>query len=114
MNRTALEVRKSLASLPTPQFGPNYAPCEMCHPSVESCLVVPFDRFYRVFRWMLPIYGALHLIPMLLFKRKIFWKEPLKMLLRSLGGTARSSAFLGMFVVIYQCRSCFLAFLRYH
>ncbi|KAJ3523732.1 hypothetical protein NM688_g8677 [Phlebia brevispora] len=104
-NRTGLLARKALASQATPEFGPFYGPCEAVHPALESCMDVPFDRFYAVFKWMVPIYGALHLIPMLLFKRKVFVREPLKMLLRSLWGTARSSAFLGAFVVIYQCQS---------
>ncbi|KAF7791769.1 hypothetical protein EIP86_002793 [Pleurotus ostreatoroseus] len=107
LNRSVLEARKARASLPIPQYGPYYVPCETCHPPLESCMVASFDRFYRVFRWMLPIYGALHLIPTLLFKRKTVMKDPLKMLLRTLMGTARSSAFLGMFVVIYQTFFCF-------
>lgn len=49
-----------------------------------------------------PIYGALHFIPMLLFKRHQFLKEPLRMFLKAMSGTARSSTFLGMFVITYQ------------
>lgn len=64
---------------------------------------VPVSRFLAVFKWMLPIYGALHFIPPILFKRKVFFKSPLKVLLRSALGTGRSSAFLGLFVIIYQC-----------
>ena len=52
---------------------------------------------------MFPIYGALHLIPMVLFKRNTVMKDPAHMLVRAGWGTARSSAFLGVFVVIYQC-----------
>ena len=70
-------------------------------------------HFWEVFRWMLPIYGALHLVPVVLFRRKKFAKEPLRMLLRALLGTSRSSAFLGVFVVIYQCACCALLRLLY-
>jgi len=52
------------------------------------------------------VYGALHFIPMLLFKRKAVFKEPLKMLLRATLGTGRSAAFLGVYVVIYQTYFC--------
>lgn len=90
--------------MPIPEFGPFYGPCEAVHPMIDSCLDVPADRFLAVFRWMVPIYGALHLIPMLLFKRKVVMKDPATMLLRAALGTARSSAFLGVFVVIYQCQ----------
>ena len=104
-NRTALAKRRELALLSPPVFEPFFGPCEAVHPSLESCLSVPSDRFFSVFRWMLPIYGALHFIPMLLFKRKTVMKDPANMLLRAAWGTARSSAFLGVFVVIYQCQS---------
>ena len=70
-------------------------------------MVVPFDRFVAVFRWMLPIYGALHFIPTVLFKWKTFLKNPGKMLMKAAVGTSRSSAFLGMFVVIYQSKLSF-------
>ena len=53
---------------------------------------------------MLPIYGALHFIPAVLFKRKAFMQDPGRMLLRATVGSMRSSAFLGVFVVIYQSR----------
>ncbi|OBZ70095.1 hypothetical protein A0H81_09796 [Grifola frondosa] len=59
-----------------------------------------------MFRWMLPIYGALHFVPMLLFRRSRVAREPLRMLLRAALGTARSSAFLGVFVIIYQSFFC--------
>lgn len=39
---------------------------------------------------------------MLLFKRHQFLKEPLRMFLKAMSGTARSSTFLGMFVITYQ------------
>jgi hypothetical protein len=53
---------------------------------------------------MVPVYGALHFIPMLLFKRGVFLKAPLKMLLKAAWGTTRSSAFLGVFVMFYKCK----------
>ncbi|GAB1519556.1 hypothetical protein RhiTH_002624 [Rhizoctonia solani] len=88
-------------------FGPHFAPCEAVHPFFDSCKSVPLDRFIAVSSWMVPIYGALHFIPMILFKQSEFMKQPLKMLKRSAYGTARSSAFLGVFVVIYQTYFCF-------
>jgi len=39
---------------------------------------------------------------MLLFKRREFFKEPLRMFLRALLGTGRSSTFLGVFVIACQ------------
>jgi hypothetical protein len=54
---------------------------------------------------MFPIYGALHVVPMILFKWKTFFDHPVRMLVKAMGGTMRSSAFLGVFVVIYQSAS---------
>ena len=72
------------------------------HPALSSCESVPLDRFFAVFKWMLPIYGALHFIPAVLFKWKTFVQDPGKILLKATTGSMRSSAFLGVFVVIYQ------------
>lgn len=91
-----------LAAQVNGDYGAGYGPCEGIHSWLDSCVDVPLDRFIAVFRWMFPIYGALHLVPAVLFKRKDFWENPWKMLLRAGVGTTRSSAFLGVFVVIYQ------------
>lgn len=72
------------------------------HPDIDSCVMVQIVHFWEVFRWMLPIYGALHFIPMMLFRRQKFMKDPMPMLARAAWGTARSSSFLGAFVIIYQ------------
>lgn len=50
----------------------------------------------------MPIYGALHFIPAVVFRRKAFTQDPGKVLLKATLGSLRSSTFLGMFVVIYQ------------
>lgn len=54
---------------------------------------------------MLPIYGALHFVPAVLFKWKMFTQDPGKVLAKAGLGSLRSSAFLGVFVVIYQSKS---------
>ncbi|KAF9264654.1 hypothetical protein L218DRAFT_862001 [Marasmius fiardii PR-910] len=95
------------SSLPMDQYIPNYGPCAAIHPAETSCLSVPPIRFLQVFKWMLPIYGALHIIPPVLFKWKTFTKNPLRVIAKALIGTGRSSAFLGVFVVIYQSFNCF-------
>jgi hypothetical protein len=54
---------------------------------------------------MLPVYGALHLIPTLVLRRQHFVRDPIKMLARVALGVTRSCSFLGIYVVIYQGRS---------
>ena len=83
-------------------FGHRFVPCAVVHPDIDSCITVQIAHFWEVFRWMLPIYGALHFIPMMLFRRDKLMKDPSRMLLRAAWGTGRSSAFLGTFVLIYQ------------
>ncbi|KII94559.1 hypothetical protein PLICRDRAFT_33358 [Plicaturopsis crispa FD-325 SS-3] len=106
-NRQEIIERLARASAPTPSYGPNFAPCAAVHPPITQCRHVPLDRFLTVFKWMLPVYGALHLIPTVLFKWDRFWRDPLRMLMRVGWGTTRSSAFLGVFVTIYQTYQCY-------
>ncbi|KAF8806205.1 hypothetical protein BYT27DRAFT_7243013 [Phlegmacium glaucopus] len=90
----------------TPYFL-RYAPCSAIHPALSSCLSVPLDRFFTVSTWMLPIYGALHFVPAVLFKWKAFMQDPGKVLVKAGVGSLRSSAFLGVFVIIYQTLFCY-------
>ncbi|KAG9317934.1 hypothetical protein JVU11DRAFT_2167 [Chiua virens] len=106
-NRTAILARQVLATNTPPDFGPPYAPCAAVHPWVESCLAVPLPRLWNVFRWGFPIYGALHFIPLILFKRGTFLSNPLRMVWKALWGTIRSSAFLATFIAAYQSWFCF-------
>ena len=90
------------SSLDIPPYRPRYAPCSAVHPALSSCLSVPLDRFFAVFKWMLPIYSVLHFAPAILFKWKSFIRDPGNVLVKSGLGSLRSSAFLGVFVIIYQ------------
>lgn len=38
------------------------------HPTADSCLALAPIRFVEVFRWMLPVYGALHVVPLLVIR----------------------------------------------
>ena len=102
-NRTELLARQSAALSHPPSFAPFFAPCAAVHPWSDRCGTVPAERFAYVFRWSAPLYGALHFIPLLLFKRKVFLREPGRMLVRAGVGTLRSATFFGMCVVIFQC-----------
>lgn len=105
-NRTVLLERRAQALASPPSFGPFFGPCEAVHPWFDSCKPIPAERFLFVFRWSMPIYGALHFIPMLLFKRKVVWREPLRMLARAGVGTLRSATFFGLCVAVYQSYFC--------
>lgn len=85
---------------------PPYAPCAIAHPRHARCLSVPPDRLLAVARWTLPIYGALHFVPLLFFKRAAFARAPIHMALRAAWGTARSTAFIAVMVAVYQGWFC--------
>ncbi|KAJ7243947.1 hypothetical protein C8J57DRAFT_57448 [Mycena rebaudengoi] len=85
---------------------PPYAPCAAIHPWLTSCWSVPIDRFVEVFKFMIPIYSALHFIPAILFRWRMFREDPARVLMRSGMGSIRSGSFLGMFVVIFQSMMC--------
>ena len=89
----------------SPQYVYRYLPCSALHPAVSACSFVTLERFFSVFQWVLPVYGALHFIPPILFKWTSFLKDPWSVILRAGLGSARSSAFLGVFVIIFQSMS---------
>jgi hypothetical protein len=101
-NQATILARKALATSSPPDFGPPYAPCAAVHPWIESCMHVSLPRFFTVFKWAFPIYGALHFVPMMLFKRHAFFKSPSHMVGRASWAAIRSSAFLAAFTAIYQ------------
>ncbi|KAF8338497.1 hypothetical protein F5887DRAFT_514825 [Amanita rubescens] len=102
----------SSSSLDIPPYRPRYAPCSAVHPALSSCMSVPLDRFFAVFKWMLPIYSVLHFAPAILFKWKSFIRDPGNVLVKSGLGSLRSSAFLGVFVIIYQSLFCYKHYLH--
>lgn len=110
-NKVTLLARRALATNSPPDFGP-YPPCSAVHPWVESCTYVPLPRFVTVFKWAFPIYGALHFIPMVLFRRHAFFKNPLQWLGRAGWATIRSSAFLATFIATFQTWFCFKHYLH--
>ncbi|KAK0465639.1 hypothetical protein IW261DRAFT_1523426 [Armillaria novae-zelandiae] len=89
------------ASDPSKYLADSQCPCKALHPGQTSCWHSKF---------MLPVYGALHFLPPVLFRTKAFMKNPLRILLKSAMGTARSCTFLGVFVVIYQTAICLRSF----
>jgi hypothetical protein len=64
------------------------------------------ERFYQVFKNMLPVYGSLHIVPMLLLRTKHLLKDPVALTSKTLVATLRSGAFLSVFVSLYQYQIC--------
>lgn len=92
-----------LTSTRIPYFSPAF------HPHHTSCVANGLLRIYESAKLLLPIYGALHLIPAVLFRRKALLDQPLRSALRIILGTIRSSTFIGVYVSIIICTSRFLS-----
>lgn len=83
-----------------------HVPCEAVHPWESSHVWSPVDRFVEVTRWILPVYMTLHFVPAVFLRMRSFRKDPIRVFLRSLFGSVRSSSFLGVFVIIFQTTFC--------
>ncbi|KAI9491182.1 hypothetical protein BDB00DRAFT_767539 [Zychaea mexicana] len=96
----AIKLAQSMPEYPTA------LPCELIHPWVDGCNATAAERFVKVVKSMFPVYGTLHLVPMLVFRFKQFSKMPLSMLSKTVLGTAKSCAFMALFVTLYQYQIC--------
>ncbi|KAJ7087154.1 hypothetical protein C8R44DRAFT_687378 [Mycena epipterygia] len=85
---------------------PRYIPCCGLHPQATSCWAAVFDKFFKVSRWSLPMYSAVHFVPNILFHWNTFCADPTRAVARASIGSVRSSAFLGAFAVLGQAVFC--------
>ncbi|KAG1143041.1 hypothetical protein G6F37_007159 [Rhizopus arrhizus] len=81
-------------------------PCEALHPWLDDCHLTAVERFIKVFKSFLPIYGTLHFVPMFLLRTQHLRKDPLTMLSKTTKATLKSGAFLATFVTLYQYQIC--------
>jgi hypothetical protein len=81
-------------------------PCEAIHPWMDGCEITALERFTKVFKSFLPVYGTLHFVPMLLLRNKHFRSDPMNMLSKTTIATMKSGAFLATFVTLYQYQIC--------
>ncbi|KAI8063716.1 uncharacterized protein B0P05DRAFT_555409 [Gilbertella persicaria] len=81
-------------------------PCEMLHPWINGCQMTAVERFAKVFKSLLPVYGTLHFVPMFLLRTQHFKRDPMSMLSKTTLATLKSGAFLASFVTLYQYQIC--------
>ncbi|KAI8969195.1 hypothetical protein BDF20DRAFT_907926 [Mycotypha africana] len=99
--KQALEVASGIPSTQVPVI-----PCEVIHPWNNSCCITNIERFIKVFKAFLPVYGTLHFVPMLLLRRKHFISDPGYMIKKTAISTLRSGAFMASFITLYQTAIC--------
>ncbi|KAF7318048.1 hypothetical protein HMN09_00312500 [Mycena chlorophos] len=112
-NRAALQVLRERIISGDPTV-PRYLPCEGLHQMTDGCVDIGIRRFFVVGRWMLPVYAALHFVPSIALRWKMFRADPLRVLLHAGIGSLKSSAFLGAFVSICQAVWCIKHNLHQH
>ena len=66
---------RSLQMARTLPVHPDVVPCEVIHPWLDSCNAVALERFTKVFKSMMPVYGTLHFVPMIVLRNKHLKKE---------------------------------------
>ncbi|KAI9021787.1 hypothetical protein DFJ74DRAFT_670545 [Hyaloraphidium curvatum] len=84
-------------------------PCELLHAEGEhGCLRYNAGLFNKVFWEIARVYAALNVVPLIVFGSRRLMKEPLKVALRLVESTARSSTFLAVYVTSYMLLACLL------
>ncbi|KAI9011430.1 hypothetical protein BC832DRAFT_345902 [Gaertneriomyces semiglobifer] len=81
-------------------------PCSVLHPTHPTCTRYNAHLFKKVFMTILPVYGALNFVPMVLLKGKSLIQNPALLARRGAFNTIRSSLFLAVYVFIYMVGIC--------
>lgn len=87
---------------------PDRISCIMIHPHTTNHLYAFTEVFASVWKWIMPVYLTLFLVPSLFLRPSAFMKDPKKSLLRVILGASRSSTFLGLYNVLFQGSFCML------
>ncbi|KAJ3359993.1 hypothetical protein HDU91_004755 [Kappamyces sp. JEL0680] len=81
-------------------------PCCALHPQSNRCSWYCCSVWFKTFLDMLPVYGALNVIPLVVLKTNYVLSEPLEALKRVVRNTAQSCSFLSTYVFIFQSGLC--------
>ncbi|WFD30847.1 hypothetical protein MSPP1_001871 [Malassezia sp. CBS 17886] len=81
--------------------------CTLSHPDMDSHLLVSFRNFFETWRWIMPVYLTLYVVPSIFLRPRSLVKNPLGSVWRMVFGASRSSAFLGLYVAIVKFMFCF-------
>lgn len=100
-------VEKLSKSIETSGLPLPIVPCELLHAcGNHGCVRHNVWLFNQVFWEISRVYGVLNVVPVLIFGRRRLMKEPLGVAKRLLASTARSSAFLAVYVTSYMVMAC--------
>ncbi|KAJ3193454.1 hypothetical protein HK101_004807 [Irineochytrium annulatum] len=96
----AVDVARALGEFPS------VLPCEIMHPPRPSCNHHASWTFTRVFMKILPVYGSLNVVPMVVLKTRELIKKPGSLAVRAAFNAVRSSIFLAGYVSSYMRLVC--------
>jgi hypothetical protein len=87
----------------------HYIECGYIHPN-HSCLTYALTLWAKVLPGCFLMYAPIHLIPVLVYKRKMLFKDPLSVITGFLKNSMRSALFLGVFNSIMVAVMCMFLF----
>ncbi|ORY48568.1 hypothetical protein BCR33DRAFT_847954 [Rhizoclosmatium globosum] len=85
---------------------PDFLPCGVLHPPLDSCDAQMGHTFGKVMKAILPVYASLNFVPMVVLKTRELVRRPQSLLIRGLKNTFRSSLFLAVFVATFMRIAC--------
>ncbi|WFC99264.1 hypothetical protein MYAM1_002008 [Malassezia yamatoensis] len=80
--------------------------CALSHPHTSSHLRYILGDFASRWRWIMPVYMTLYIVPAVFLRPKSFFKDPKHKSLHLMSNAARSSAFLATYVEIIKSSFC--------
>ncbi|EJF62222.1 hypothetical protein DICSQDRAFT_169253 [Dichomitus squalens LYAD-421 SS1] len=98
------ELAEHLASHDLPQSPA--VPCAVMHPAMTSCLAYPPMFLWDRFKWMLPVYAAVHSATLLLMRPTLLVKYPVRTMLSATFAIGRTSIMQALNPTVYQALLC--------
>lgn len=89
----------------------HYLNCDYIHPN-HTCLSFAATLWLKVLPGCFMMYAPIHLIPIIAYKRKLLFKDPLSVLIGFLKNASRSALFLGVFNSIMVSVMCTYSTIR--
>jgi hypothetical protein len=87
----------------------HHVSCEYLHPN-HTCASFAGSLWFKVLPGAFLMYAPIHLIPVLVYKRKLLFKDPLSVITGFMKNATRSALFLAVFNSIMVAAMCMLLF----
>ena len=82
-----------------------FIPCSMIHQ--DSCSIATLKKFITVFWMATSMYTPIHMFPVIVFKRKKLFNQPIQVLFHLIYNIIKSCIFIALYVSLFQIFMCF-------